>query len=309
MYLPKGYSRSPYKYNKIIKNSIFLLSLDSADLSGAHTHKIQVLPFLTAPSPLTGLGKNLSSQFKLPVVMQTVGCSGSVPGLGNTSQQANTATQKRSWFRGKQNTRDRKSLDQVCTHTACRPAEPHLQLGTIFKEAPSLIKNPTLRVKRRKGLLSCFFSSLCLKKKKLYFSMESSRTWSGANERSATHSGESDLLPTSPRAGAIPNKARGAAAQGLIKIGQDWAQPGVHPLFAQSGTSGAEGGHQCGMRRKEDPPPARSGTGWLPVEAKAGSARLQGHRLLSDQWAGKTSPGVAPAAVRPSAVTPAPASS
>ena len=179
MYLPKGYSRSPYKYNKIIKNSIFLLSLDSADLSGAHTHKIQVLPFLTAPSPLTGLGKNLSSQFKLPVVMQTVGCSGSVPGLGNTSQQANTATQKRSWFRGKQNTRDRKSLDQVCTHAACRPAEPHLQLGTIFKEAPSLIKNPTLRVKRRKGLLSCFFSSLCLKKKKLYFSMESSRTWSG----------------------------------------------------------------------------------------------------------------------------------
>lgn len=169
MYLPKGYSRSPYKYNKIIKNSIFLLSLDSADLSGAHTHKIQVLPFLTAPSPLTGLGKNLSSQFKLPVVMQTVGCSGSVPGLGNTSQQANTATQKRSWFRGKQNTRDRKSLDQVCTHAACRPAEPHLQLGTIFKEAPSLIKNPTLRVKRRKGLLSCFFSSLCLKKKSSIF--------------------------------------------------------------------------------------------------------------------------------------------
>lgn len=57
MYLPKRYSRSPYKYNKIIKNSIFLLSLDSIDLSGAHTHKIQVLPFLTAPSPLTGLGK------------------------------------------------------------------------------------------------------------------------------------------------------------------------------------------------------------------------------------------------------------
>ena len=97
LYLPKGYSRSPYKYNKIIKNSTFLLSLDSIDLSGAHTHKIRVLPFLTAPSPLTGLGINLSSQFKLPVVTQTVGCSGSVPGSGDTSQQVNTATQKCSW--------------------------------------------------------------------------------------------------------------------------------------------------------------------------------------------------------------------
>ena len=51
------------------------------------------------------------------------------------------------------------------------------------------------------------------------------------------------------------------------------------------------------MRRKEDPPPALPGTGWLPVEAKAGFAGLQGHGLLSHQWAGRTSPGVPPAAV------------
>lgn len=190
---------------------------------------------------------------------------------------------------------------QACGATLA--AGNHLQRGSFTDQKP----NTPCQTEKGTSQLLLFFS--LLKKKKLYFSMESSRTWSGANERSATHSGESDLLPTSPRAGAIPNKARGAAAQGLIKIGQDWAQPGVHPLFAQSGTSGAEGGHQCGMRRKEDPPPARSGTGWLPVEAKAGSARLQGHGLLSDQWARKTSPGVAPAAVRPSAVTPAPASS
>lgn len=44
---------------------------------------------------------------------------------------------------------------------------------------------------------------------------------------SAIYSGESDLLPTSPRAGAIPNKARGAAAPGLVKISQGWARPGV----------------------------------------------------------------------------------
>ena len=113
--------------------------------------------------------------------------------------------------------------------------------------------------------------------------MDSSRTWSGAIQMSATYSGESDLLPTSPRAGAIPNKVRGAAAPGSR---QD--QPGLGtarcpPLFAHSGTPGAEGGHQCGTRRKEDPPSPLSGTGWLLAGVKAGFARLQGHGLLSDQ--------------------------
>ena len=215
LYLPKGYSRSPYKYNKIIKNSTFLLSLDSIDLSGAHTHKIWVLPFLTAPSPLTGLGINLSSQFMLPVVTQTVGCSGSVPGSGgHVPAGEHSDTEMLMVLRQVKHERDRKSLDQVRGHAACKPAEPHLQLETIFKEGSSLIKNPTLHVKWREGLLSCFFYSLCLKKKKkkLYFSVESSRTWFGAIQRSATHGGESDLLPTSPRAWAIPNKARGSSS-------------------------------------------------------------------------------------------------
>ena len=59
-----------------------------------------------------------------------------------------------------------------------------------------------------------FLLSAKKKKKKLYFSVESSRTWSGAIQRSATHVRESDLLLTSPRAGTIPNKARGSSRPG-----------------------------------------------------------------------------------------------
>lgn len=56
----------------------------------------------------------------------------------------------------------------------------------------------------------------------------------------ANHSGESDLLPTSPRAGVIPNKARGAAAPGLVKISQGWARPGVPPFSLTQGHLGQE---------------------------------------------------------------------
>lgn len=38
LYLPKGESSLPYKYNKIIKNLTCPLSLEFTDLSGAHTH-------------------------------------------------------------------------------------------------------------------------------------------------------------------------------------------------------------------------------------------------------------------------------
>ena len=197
--------------------------------------------------------------------------------------------------------RDRKSLDQVRGHAACKPAEPHLQLETIFKEGSSLIKNPTLHVKWREELLSCFFYSLCLKKKKKKKS--STFQWKVPEPGLEPSKGVPPTVGSltssqqAPGLGRSPTRRGGVAAQGLVKISQEWAQPGVHPLFAQSGTSGPEGGHQCGMRRKEDPPPALSGTGWLPGEAKAGFAGSQGHGLLSDQWAGRTSPGVAPAAV------------
>lgn len=86
LYLPKGQSSFPYKYNKIIKNLTFLLSLGFIDLSGAHIQKIQLAPpFFTPPSPLTGSGINLSSQFKLPMVTRSVSCmtSAAAPGWRN----------------------------------------------------------------------------------------------------------------------------------------------------------------------------------------------------------------------------------
>lgn len=64
LYLPKGESSFPYKYNKIIKNSTFLLSFAFIDLSGAHSHrKIKGAPFLTS---LTShrVQNNLRSQFE-----------------------------------------------------------------------------------------------------------------------------------------------------------------------------------------------------------------------------------------------------
>lgn len=45
LYLPKGESSFPYKYNKIIKNLTFLLSFGFIDLSGAHTKNTVHPPF------------------------------------------------------------------------------------------------------------------------------------------------------------------------------------------------------------------------------------------------------------------------
>lgn len=170
MYLPKRYSRSPYKYNKIIKNSIFLLSLDSIDLSGAHTHKIQVLPFLTAPSPLTGLGKNLSSQFKLPVVMQTVGCSGSVPGLGEhvpAGEHSDTET----FMVSRQVKHERRKELRPSSHArslqargATLAAGNHLQRGSFTDQKP----NTPCQMEKGTSQLLLFFS-LLKKKKALFF--------------------------------------------------------------------------------------------------------------------------------------------
>lgn len=160
MYLPKRYSRSPYKYNKIIKNSIFLLSLDSIDLSGAHTHKIQVLPFLTAPSPLTGLGKNLSSQFKLPVVMQTVGYSGSVPGLGEhvpAGEHSDTET----FMVSRQVKHERRKELRPSSHArslqargATLAAGNHLQRGSFTDQKP----NTPCQMEKGTSQLLLFFS-------------------------------------------------------------------------------------------------------------------------------------------------------
>lgn len=162
-----------------------------------------------------------------------------------------------------------------------------MQLETIFKEASSPIKNPALRVKWREGLLSCCFSSLCLKNLKSCIfqwkvpepGLEPFKCVS-PTVGSLTSSQQAPGLGRSPtRRGEQPPRVSSRSA----RAGHGQVSP---PLFIHSGTPGAEGDHQCGTRRKEDPPSPLSGTGWLLAEVKAGFARLQGHGLLSDQWAG-----------------------
>lgn len=83
-----------------------------------------------------------------------------------------------------------------------------------------------------------FFSLFFLKK---LFSMESSRTLSGAIQRNHIHSQESDPLLRSPRAGANPIE-REAAAPGVAKV---WAS---HWLRGQPNTLSLCSGRCVGQR-------------------------------------------------------------
>lgn len=158
------------------------------------TRKIQFTPHSHSLSPLTGFRINLSSQFKLPMVtwsvscMKVYSCSWSIWGTGNMSQWNNSDTETLTFSR---KVKYKKETSRATSSQGTGTQPGNLHSGTpaagnhLQKRFLHWSKTKCVHVKWTEGLFQMLLFSSRIKK---LFSMESSRTQSGAIQRNHTNS-------------------------------------------------------------------------------------------------------------------------